>query len=104
MVASFGMAASPLPVEERCRYFVRHLFVAGASDAVTGPSMGGAGLQSQALINYHMPKTGWDVVGSVGRDRDVPRVTVTRRLAPMRDNGCYRPWTVAPASPDDIVS
>jgi hypothetical protein len=32
--------ASPLPVEERCRYFVRHLFVAGASDAVIGPSMG----------------------------------------------------------------
>jgi hypothetical protein len=50
--------AIPLPVEERCRYFVRHLFVAGASDAIIGLSTGDADLQSQALMNCLMRKTG----------------------------------------------
>ena len=44
--------------KKRCRYFARHLFVAGASDAVIGASMGDAGLQSQALMHYLMRKTG----------------------------------------------
>jgi hypothetical protein len=76
-IASFGKAHSA-PVEERCRYFGRHLLVAGASDAVIGASMGEAGLQSQALINYLMPKTGCYIVRSVGTGGPGhPRVTVT---------------------------